>query len=124
VRMQEGHPLAFLSNTLGPQWQKLFVYEKELLAVGHAVQKWEHYLSDESFTILADQKSLKWLLEQKISTPFQQFWHSKIMGFQYEIKYRSGQENATADALSRVVGAELLALALTGINTNILDLIK
>jgi len=37
VLMQEGRPLAFLSKTLGPRWQKLFLYEKELLAVVHAV---------------------------------------------------------------------------------------
>lgn len=33
VLMQFGHPLAFIHMTLGPRWQKLFVYEKELLAI-------------------------------------------------------------------------------------------
>lgn len=28
VLMQIGHPLAFISKTLGPKWQKLSVYEK------------------------------------------------------------------------------------------------
>jgi len=85
VLMQAGHPLAFISRALGPKWQQLSVYEKELLAVVHAVQKWEQYLSGRPFIILTDQKSLKWLLEHKVSTPFQQFWLSKSMGFQYEI---------------------------------------
>ncbi|XP_056692219.1 uncharacterized protein [Spinacia oleracea] len=40
VLMQEGHPLAFISRALGPKWQKLSVYEKELLAIVFAVQKW------------------------------------------------------------------------------------
>lgn len=39
-------------------------------------------------------------------------------------KYWKGQENTAADALSRVIGAELLALTITAINTNLLDLIK
>lgn len=73
VLMQGGHPLAFLSKALGPKWQKLSVYEKELLAIVTAVQKWEQYLSGQQFVIRTDQKSLKWLLQQKISTPFQQF---------------------------------------------------
>ncbi|XP_021848493.1 uncharacterized protein [Spinacia oleracea] len=74
VLMQKGHPLAFISRSLGPKWQQLSVYEKELLAIVFAVQKWEQYLLGSHFLIKTDQKSLKWLLQQKISTPFQQFW--------------------------------------------------
>lgn len=37
VLMQDEHPLAFFSYSLGPRWQKLSVYEKELLAIVHAV---------------------------------------------------------------------------------------
>lgn len=43
----------------------------------------------------------------KISTPFYHFWLSKLMGFDYEIKYKSGKENQMADALSRVQGSDL-----------------
>jgi len=42
VVFQQGrHPIAFISKKLGPKWQKLSVYEKELLAIVFAVQKWE-----------------------------------------------------------------------------------
>lgn len=41
VLMQRNHPLAFISRSLGPKWQKLSVYEKELLAIVFSVQKWE-----------------------------------------------------------------------------------
>ena len=71
VLMLAGHPLAFISRVLGPKWQQLSVYKKELLVVVHAVQKWEQYLSDQPFIILTDQKSLKWLLEHKVSFLFQ-----------------------------------------------------
>lgn len=57
------------------------------------------------FIIMNYQKSLKWLLHQKISTPFQQFWLSKLMGFNYEIQYKSGKENVAANSLSRVQGS-------------------
>ena len=46
------------------------------------------------------------------------------MGFQYEIHYRSGIENIVTDALSRVEGAKVFALAVFSIHSNILDLIK
>lgn len=63
ILMQNGHPLAFLSKSLGPKWQKLPVYEKELLALVTAVQKWEQYLCGQQFIVSTDQKSLKWLLQ-------------------------------------------------------------
>ena len=79
--LQQGRrPVAFISKKLGPKWQKLSVYEKELLAIIFGVQKWEQYLLGRPFIIKTDQKSLKHLLEQKITTPFQQFWLSKLMG--------------------------------------------
>ncbi|XP_021852236.1 uncharacterized protein [Spinacia oleracea] len=33
ILMQDNHPLAFISRSLGPKWQRLSVYEKELLAI-------------------------------------------------------------------------------------------
>ena len=46
------------------------------------------------------------------------------MGFQYEIHYRSGDANVVTNALSRIQGAELLALAVSTVTSNSLDLIK
>ena len=122
--MQQGHPLAYISRALGPKWQRLAVYEKELLALVFAVQKWEQYLLGNHFIIKTDQKSLKWLLQQKISTPFQQFWLSKLMGFDYEIQYKSGTENMAADALSRVQGAEVLLMAISMVSSDLKEKIK
>lgn len=124
VLMQDHHPLAFISRSLGSKWQKLSVYEKLLLAIVFAVQKWEQYLVGSHFIIKTDQKSLKWLLQQKISTPFQQFWLSKLMGFDYEIQYRSGKENLPADALSRIEGAEILCMAISVVSSNLTELIS
>jgi hypothetical protein len=44
VLMQEGHPIAFISKSLGPKQQVMSVYEREMLAILHAVTKWKHYL--------------------------------------------------------------------------------
>lgn len=52
--MQEGRPLAYISKALGPKWQKLSIYEKELLAIVYAVQKWEQYLIGGHFLIRTD----------------------------------------------------------------------
>lgn len=44
VLSQKGHPLAFVSRSLGPRNRALSVYEKEYLAILLAVQQWRPYL--------------------------------------------------------------------------------
>lgn len=56
ILMHDGHPLAFLSKTLGPRWSKLSVYENELLIVVTVVHKYEQYLTGQQFTIKTDKK--------------------------------------------------------------------
>ena len=101
VLMQQGHPIAFMSQALGPQNQSLSIYEKELLSLISAVTKWRHYLLGHHFIIKTDHYSLRFLLEQRITTPLQQKWLTKLMGMDYEIHYKRGKENLVADALSR-----------------------
>ncbi|XP_074346537.1 uncharacterized protein LOC141685327 [Apium graveolens] len=43
VMMQEGRPIAYLSKALSPKHQGLSTYEKELLAVIMATQKWRSF---------------------------------------------------------------------------------
>ncbi|XP_042032325.1 uncharacterized protein LOC121779040 [Salvia splendens] len=106
----ERHPIAFISRALSPRHQVLSVYEKELLAILMAVKKWYHYLQCKKFIILTDHQSLKYLIEQKLTTPTQQAWMTKLMQFDYEIRYKKGSENTAADALSRVPEAMIFAL--------------
>ncbi len=79
----------------------LSTYEKEFLAILMATQKWRHYLISRKFIIKTDHESLKYQLEQKITTPMQQKGMMKLMGFDYSIAYRKAKENIAADALSR-----------------------
>jgi len=102
VLMQEGHPIAFLSQALKGQALNLSTYEKELLSLVTAVQKWRPYLLGSSFTVKTDQQALKFLLEQRTATVFQQRWISKLLGYNFVIEYKKGKENRVADALSRL----------------------
>ena len=113
VLMQEGHPIAYISRHLKGKQLHLSIYEKELLAVVFAVQKWRHYLLTGHFIIKTDQRSLKYLLEQRLNTPIQQQWLPKLLEFDYEIQYKQGKENLVADALSRKEGSEVLHMAMT-----------
>lgn len=44
VLHQEGHPIAFVSKTLGPKNQGLYTYEKESLAILMVVNHWRSYI--------------------------------------------------------------------------------
>ena len=99
--MQNKRPISYLSQALGQKNMGLSIYEKELLALVTAVTKWRHYLEGYHFIIYTDHQSLKYLLEQRISTPLQQKWLTKLLGLSYEIHYKKGKDNVAANALSR-----------------------
>ncbi|GKA69210.1 putative mitochondrial protein [Tanacetum coccineum] len=98
VLCKNGHPIAHLSKTLAAKHQSLSTYEKKILPVVAALDKWKGYLLDRHFKIITDHFSLKYLLNQKLTTPFQLKWLPKLLGYDYEISYKKGM----ADALSRV----------------------
>jgi hypothetical protein len=64
VLMQEGRPLAFERNQLKGKNLLKPIYEKEMLAILHAVKKWCPYLIGRHFKVKTDHDSLKYFLEQ------------------------------------------------------------
>ncbi|CAH9085924.1 unnamed protein product [Cuscuta europaea] len=101
VLSQKGHPIAFMSKALGPENQVWSTYAKEMFAILEAIRTWRTYLLGQHFTIYTDQKSLRHLLEQQITTPEQQKWIAKLLGYDYSIILKPGTTNKAADALSR-----------------------
>ena len=68
VLMQEGLPLAFTSKQFSKRNMGKPIYEKEMLAILHAVELWCPYLLGKHFQINTDHQSLKYFLEQRISS--------------------------------------------------------
>jgi len=83
VLMQEGQPVAYMSQTLSDRAQNKSVYEKELMAMVMAIQKWRHYLLGRHFIVHTDQKSLKFLVDQQLTSEEQNKWISKLLGFDF-----------------------------------------
>lgn len=102
VLMQQGHPLAFFSKPFGPRLLCSSTYVRELHAIVTAVKKWRQYLLGHTFMILTDHKSLKDLISQVIQTSEQQYYLSKLLGYDYTIKYKADASNVIAHALSRI----------------------
>lgn len=115
VLTQGGRPIAYLSQALSPKHLRLSTYEKELIALLIAVDKWRHYLQPRPFVIKTDHFSLKFLRDQMITTSLQQKGITKLLGLHYDIQYRKGAENLVADALSRrfEIGEEEKCLGLS-----------
>jgi hypothetical protein len=101
VLMQEGRPLAFESRPLKGKDLHKPIYEKEMMAILHALKKWCPYLIGRHFNVKTNHDSLKYFLEQRLSSEEQQKWVTKILGYDFEIVYKKGKQNVVADALSR-----------------------
>jgi hypothetical protein len=102
VLMQEGRPLDFESRPLKGKDLHKPIYEKEMMAILHALKKWHPYLIGRHFKVKIDHDSLKYyFLEQRLSSEEQQKWVTKILGYDFEIVYKKGKKNVVADALSR-----------------------
>ncbi|KAM2483558.1 hypothetical protein ACFX1W_041177 [Malus domestica] len=100
VLQQKGRSRAFTSKAFGPRSQAMSAYEREMLAIVHAIKKWQTYLHGNHFVVCTDHHSLKYFLQNRVHTQFQQKWISKLLGFDYEIQYKQGTENQVVDALS------------------------
>lgn len=85
------------------------------MAILLAVDHWRPYLLRSEFTIKIDQKSLIHLDDQRLQTPWQHKALTKLLGLNYHIVHKKGQENKVADALSRTNHAEFHDLAAVSI---------
>ncbi|XP_050379620.1 uncharacterized protein LOC126796952 [Argentina anserina] len=103
VLSQEGHPIAFMSKALAQRHLALSVYDKEMLSVVTAVQHWRPYLLGHHFTIFTNHRTIEHFLEQRVTTPAQQKWLLKLLGYDYSIKYKTGKSNVVPDSLSRTL---------------------
>jgi hypothetical protein len=94
-------PIAFLSKAMAPHHAKLVAYERELIGLVKVVRHWRLYLWLREFVVRTDHFSLKYLLDQRLSTVPQHNWVSKIFGYQFYMEFKPGKQNAAADALSQ-----------------------
>ena len=84
---QEGHSIAYESCRLQPQEQSLGIYEKELLAVIHALDTWKHYLLGTPFIIRIDHQSIKYFMTQNKLSDKQMRWANFLSQFNFHIAW-------------------------------------
>ena len=82
------------------------VYEKELMVIVLAMQKWQPYLLGRKFLVRT------YLLEQRIISLDYQKWMLKLLGYDFDIHYYLGPSSMVADAISRLP-IEVAVIAMT-----------
>ena len=101
VLHQGDDPFTFFSRPIAPRHAQLAAYERELIGLVQAVRHWRPYLWGRRFVVRTDHRSLRFLLDQRLTTIPQHQWASKLLGFDFVVEYKPGSLNAVADALSR-----------------------
>ena len=102
---QRGKPVAFFSRTLQQHERKWAPVEKEAAAIIEACRKWTHYLTGRYFRLITDQQAVSYMFDYnkhgKIKNDKILRWRAELSCFNFEIKYRPGKDNVTADCLTR-----------------------
>jgi hypothetical protein len=62
---------------------------------------WRPYIFGCHFQIKTNHHSLKYFLDHRLSSPEQNKWMTKMLGYDYEIIYKKGKDNIVVDAFSR-----------------------
>ncbi|MCO5610536.1 hypothetical protein L7F22_064775 [Adiantum nelumboides] len=101
VLLQEGHAIALESCRLNLDEKILGIYEKELLAVLHALESWKHYLLGNPFILRTDHQSLKYFMTQTKLFHKQMRWANFLSRFNFHIAHIASKHNQVDDALSR-----------------------
>ena len=108
--------VAYASRKMTGPESRYPTHTKELLAIHYAFGKFRHYLHGPHVRVLTDNISLRYLRTQPQLDDQQARWLQFLERFDYEIVYRSGAENAAADALSRSPEYLSLTVAVQGLD--------
>lgn len=97
----EEHPVLYLSRKLTPREEAFSASEKECLSIVWAIQKLGCYIQGTKFTVETDHCPLSWLKQMSNKNGRLLRWSLILQEYNFEVKYRKGNQNKNADGLSR-----------------------
>ena len=96
------HPIVYASRGLKSTESNYAPTKLECLAVIWAVKLFRPYLLGKKFTVLTDHSALNGLLKTPNPTGIIARWITILSEYEFEVKYRPGRVNESADFLSRL----------------------
>ena len=107
---QYRRPVAFISSSLHGRELHCPAIEKEATAIIEAVRTWSHFLARQHFTLITDQLSVAFMLDNRKRTKIKnnkiKCWRLELASYSYSIQYRPGKDNGP-DALTRAFCANM-----------------
>lgn len=94
-------PVAFTSRKLNAAERNYPTHEQELLAVVHALKTWRYYLDGTHFIVYTDHATLQHFPTQPKLTRRQARWMELLQEYDFDFRYKRGEDNIVPDALSR-----------------------
>ncbi|KAI1003201.1 hypothetical protein K3495_g5003 [Podosphaera aphanis] len=98
--------VAFFFRKLSPAEFTYEIYDKELLVIVQAFEEWRPGLEGSPIPVevVTDYKALEYFMKSRLLSRRQARWSELLSRFNFVICYRPGNQNGTADALSRSTG--------------------
>lgn len=119
---QNGRPVAFMARTLHGHELKHTSVEKEAYAIVEALRKWKHFLINQHFTLVTDQKPVSFMFgtnPSKVKNDKIMRWRLELSPLSYTILYRPGKENVVPDTLSRAPCSSVSTASLMDIHISL-----
>jgi hypothetical protein len=116
------HPVIYLSRRLRDAELNYSITEKELLAAMWAMEQLHYYLYGRRFVLRTDHKAiLAYNAKGEVSSRRIERWYFRLQNYSFDVKYRKGEEQGNADALSRCC---LLESARNFLDSEVVEIIQ
>lgn len=86
ILVKKGQVVAYVSQHLKPHEENYPTHDLELAAIIFALKVWRHYLYEIHFEMFSDQKSLKYLFDQKELNMRKRRWMQYLKDFDFKLK--------------------------------------
>ena len=108
-------PVAFVSRSLSKAEQNYSQLDHEALAIVFTVYKFYMYLYGNKFVLETDNRPLTRIFNEKAKLPPMTAsrllrYAAFLQAFDYQIRYRKGEENTNADYLSRATSSSSIGI--------------
>ena len=98
----EWHPVAFHPQCMSPTERNYQVYDREIMAIIHALCDWQCYIYGSPFTTIVwtDHHNLTYYTHPQKLTRRQVRWVVELMEYDLKLQHKKGSKMVVADALS------------------------